>query len=137
MTEEKEAVLQERRRAVLDEQRNVTSRISDTCRYIGFGLLVVFYASRFGEPESASLQETYGRALYIIGLTGGLTIVFDYFQYVFGASAVQTALSRNDYMYDDHSIAYRGRRACFVLKQWSAGIGSLVLALAIGVRALL
>ena len=43
------------RRDLLDQKQEVTARISETTRYVGFGLLAVYYALRTaGAPVFAS-----------------------------------------------------------------------------------
>jgi hypothetical protein len=111
---------------VLEEKRFVTSRISETTRYLGFGLLATFYAiigSKDAFPQS--LEAAWLLPLKIMALCGIVAIFLDYLQYVFGRLAVQKALTREDnpYSYNKKWLSYRARQACFWSKQAAALAG--------------
>lgn len=118
------------REKILEEKKNVTSRISDTCRYIGFGLLAVYYTIMSGDNSFATnLQSgalTYW-ALQGIGIAGAVAILFDYLQYFFGSRAVEEALASETHQYNEDSCAYRARRLFYNLKQCSVGAGAVLL----------
>lgn len=117
-----------RRERVIDQKSEVTGRISDTCRVIGFGLLVFYFTVYLNEGEAADrLRTGNSLSLFIIGALGALTIIMDYLQYLFGSHAAQAALKNENHLYDDNSFAYRARNKCFIAKQVTAGSGSLVL----------
>lgn len=113
---------------VLDEKRTVTDRISETTRYIGFGLLAIFYGIvTSNEAFPRALQSQYPLVLKFIALCGFLAIVLDYLQYVFGRRATQNALSRTDapFHYNRTWFSYRARTWCFLVKQAAALLGSI------------
>ena len=113
---------------VLEEKRLVTSRISETTRYIGFGLLASFYGIvSSAEPFARNLFATHAYALKFMATWGFLAVFLDYLQYVFGRAAVQSALGRRDkpFTYNKGWISYRARHACFVAKQVAALVGSV------------
>lgn len=117
----------EERIKVLEEKKNVTGRISDTCRIVGFGLLTVFYSIKIGDGKLAELGIGHPCLIAAIGVLGFLVIVFDYLQYFFGSIAVEAALTSNS-RYDDNSFAYKARNFLFIVKQYAVllGVGVLV-----------
>lgn len=115
---------------MLDEKRLVTSRISETTRYIGFGLLATFYALlSSNDPFPAHLKADHSLALRLMALCGVVAVLFDYLQYVFGRRAVQNALDRKDkpFTYNRTWPSYRARQGCFWVKQAAALVGSFIL----------
>ena len=132
MTESKNGISDEERTAnrlkLLDEKRNVTGRISDTCRFIGFGLLAVFYAIKTGDGEFAkNLQTDHPNLVLVVGLLGGTAILLDYIQYLAGSFAVDRALKTDDQLYDDSDCAYAARRLAFTGKQLAILLGVVAL----------
>ena len=120
----------DKRRDILQQKQEVTTRISETTRYVGFGLLAVYYALRTADSSYAhGLAETYPWLLRLIGVSGLAAIILDYLQYVFGSRSVNEGLNRPSLDYDETSVWYRGRAITFVLKQWAALIGAASLAL--------
>jgi len=129
MTEEERA----KRSAILDEKRNVTSRISETTRYVGFGLMIAYYVIRSAESVlSKSISSAYPGALKIVGICGLAAVLLDYLQYWFGSRAVAEALSRESLDYNKNSFWYRGRAGAFALKQLFAIFGAIVLIILFG-----
>ena len=123
----------ERRARILAEKSNVTSKISDTTRFVAFGLLVAFYSvhSASGEGFAAGLKEHWV-LLLIMGLCASMAILCDYLQYFFGLRSVEEALKRDTVDYDDASFAYKARKATFYIKQWLVIAGAVVLVLMVG-----
>lgn len=81
-----------RRDRVIEEKKSVTGRISDTCRFVGFGLLAIFYALHTGENELAlRIRSEAPWKLFVMGAFGVLTILLDYLHYFFGSRAVTQA----------------------------------------------
>jgi hypothetical protein len=119
---------------VLEEKRFVTGRISETTRYLGFGLLATFYAI-ISSADAFPRQVEHGwpLALKIMALCGILAIFLDYLQYSFGRIAVQKALDRKDkpFLYNRKWLSYRGRQACFWSKQAMALAGWAIFILVI------
>jgi len=115
---------------VLEEKRFVTNRISETTRYLGFGLLASFYAIiSSADAYPRALATAYPLALQTMALAGMLAVVFDYLQYLFGRVAVQNALKRTDnpYAYNKKWFSWRAREVCFWAKQAMALLGSALL----------
>ena len=117
----------EERAKVLDEKRNVTGRISDTCRIVGFGLLTVFYTIKVGDEKLSTIDTTHSCLVLAVGIAGFAILVFDYLQYFFGSMAVEAAMKAKN-KYDEDSIAYKARKLFFYLKQYAVfvGVGLLV-----------
>jgi len=120
----------DKRRDILQQKQEVTTRISETTRYVGFGLLAVYYALRTADSAYAhGLAEAHPCLLRLMGVSGLGAIILDYLQYVLGSKSVNEALNRPSLDYDETSVWYRGRAITFVLKQWAALIGAASLAL--------
>lgn len=113
---------------ILDEKRNVTGRISETCRYVGFGLLVVYYAIQSGDSAfEERLRLDHSPLIYLVGACGVFSIAFDYLQYFFAARSVDEAYRRPTADFDPHSVAYKARQVFFYLKQIVAVLGASLL----------
>ena len=103
---------------VLEEKRHVSSRVSDLCRYIGFGLVaVVFVLLSSGSDYAKGVVSQHQNMLLFIGGTGCLTVIFDYLQFFAGYITVNRALKNTErnYNYDDKSLSYKIRNWCFIL----------------------
>jgi hypothetical protein len=74
--------------------------------------------------------------LHAIGFVGVTAILFDYLQYLFGARSVEEALKDPESKYNELSCAYKARILFFNLKQWTVGIGAVLLIAVIFVAAL-
>ena len=112
---------------VLEEKKNVTSRISDSCRVVGFGLLAVFYSVRVGGGEMEKIGTAHPYLVWAVGGFGFLSVLFDYLQYTFAAWAVGNALKTLDYKYDPNSYAYILRHYFYVAKQVAIILGVVAL----------
>ncbi len=107
-----------RRKGLLDDKQAVTSRISETCRYISFGLLAIFYTLH-------TTKDDYGRQILAKGpvllttmaLLAALSILCDYLQYFSGRQATERALMSDDQRYDTSWASYRLRGFFFIAKQ--------------------
>jgi hypothetical protein len=119
------------RERLLEQKKEVTSRISDLCRYIGFGLMIVFFTLKSGGFAKYLESPTTVQSvlIWVFGAAGALTIVSDYFQYVAANASVEAALRRKEQNYDEAAWAYRLRVWLFVVKQWLAAIGAIALAI--------
>src|SRR5262245_41224283 len=102
------ADLEQKRAKILDEKRNVTARISETTRFVGFGLVAIYYSIRTsGAPSFGSaLEMRFPTVVMLIGLLGVATVLLDYLQYWFGARSVDDALKRESLDYDTGSFWY-------------------------------
>lgn len=121
----------QREKALLNEKKFVTARISDTCRFIGFGLLAAFYAIVSSGQAPVSESNASARIfLWIAGVCGLLTVFLDYLQYVAGFVATNKAIlnSKGRYAYDRRWISYKMREFLFMAKQLTALSGGLAIA---------
>lgn len=115
------------RKAVLDEKRNVSSKISETTRYIGFGLIAAVYGVLTSDSSKIdSLFDASTTLLVISAVAGAVAIVFDYMQFVFGYWSVRQALRASDSKYNEEYFAYKLRARLFWLKQGFAFAGALL-----------
>lgn len=113
----------------LEEKRNVTGKVSEICRFIGFGLLIIYWTAQFGETklDLSGYGISSHRAIFLIGLSGGLAILADYIQYAAGAFAVKRALDNHPtYKYISNSWSYRARWLAYIVKQAMVFLGSMV-----------
>lgn len=121
------AKLEALRQIRLGEKNYVTGRIGETCRFIGFGVLAIFYTVLTSDkPFAQDIVTNHGIALYLTGLTGATAIFSDYLQYLCGAFAVEKALSREDgkLHYKKSWFSYKLRRIFYWTKQISALVAS-------------
>lgn len=103
--------------------------LSETSRFVGFGLLATFFAFRVGESAIAAPWVV----VTAIGALGVLAVFLDYLQYLFGylraRSAYKDALKikhkvKTDDWYSASTLAFRG-------KQIAALAGSAALLVAV------
>jgi hypothetical protein len=110
--------------------RNVTSRISETTRFVGFGLLAVYYTLKVGEGALATqLSARFPCLLGVVGIAGAAAVLLDYLQYWCGVHSANVALRRDDFTYDKRSGWYKARERTFLAKQVAAITGALALVL--------
>lgn len=109
------------RKAVLEQKQFVTGRISETVRYIGFGLLAIFYV--IVSSDSVFARGVVGgmnAELRAMAVCGVLALVLDYLQYIFGGIAVERALAgqgESANRYNKNWLVYRARGWCYWAKQ--------------------
>lgn len=104
-----------------DEKRRMSNRVSDLCRYIGFGVVAVTWTLVTSTSDFATGVTAEYRTWLMLSASGGiLTVLFDYLQYLAGYWSANEALSREDNLFDDASLAYKSRRILFWAKQASA-----------------
>lgn len=130
---------QKQRERALEEKKNVSLRISDLCRYIGFGLVAVVFTILSSDSKLIiGIYENYKGWLLIASVLGILTIILDYLQFLSGYRVVQKALGNieGDYLYDDTSFWYWLRNFAFMAKQISAFSGAIILVAVIGLSAI-
>ena len=117
--------------AVLEQKQFVTGRISETVRYVGFGLLAIFYAMISSDaPFAHALVATMSAHLLWMAICGALAVFFDYLQYLAGSIAVDRALTEgaaHDYNYNRNWLSYRARGLFFWIKQIAVIAGCLLL----------
>lgn len=123
-----------RQDAVIQQKQFVTSKVSETSRFIGFGLLAVFYTASISTDQFAvEVLNSNPWLAHLFGACGALTILFDYIQYVAGERAAERALRRSDdgqntFLYNKRWWQYRLREFSYRAKQVLALAGSCVLA---------
>lgn len=118
----------EKRGRIFDDLGDVTSRISETTRFVSFGLIAIYYTLRTStDGLGAELQNQFPRAVAVVGLCGAVALLLDYLQYWFGNRAGWEALDRPGISYSKRSFWYRARGWTFHIKQGFAVVGALVL----------
>lgn len=71
--------LKANRARLFAEKASVTGKISDTCRFVGFGLLAIFYTIKLDRKSLSPGLEALDPCLILaLGVSGGLAIFFDY-----------------------------------------------------------
>lgn len=107
-----------------------SARISETSRFVGFGLLAIFYAVKVGPTDSLTSNDCL---VTFAGTFGALAVLFDYLQYVSGYAMARSA-RRNppDYAYGSGlwgATLFAAKSWFFVLKQIAAVLGSIIVIL--------
>lgn len=118
-------------RAELDAEKDYySSRLSETSRFVGFGLLASYYALAVSPPNAFNANEWL---LMIVGLFGAFAVLFDYLQYVFGYAMARAAHRKGGeagpYTYNEGlaAILFGFKTIWFVAKQLAAGLGAAAL----------
>jgi hypothetical protein len=127
MTEDEQ---KDARKAVLEEKKHVSSKISDLSRYIGFGLVAVVYTILTSDSELViSIYRNYTSWLLGVAVLGIFTIILDYLQFLGGYFNVQNALKNKEgnYSYNNESCSYKLRDIAFKFKQVTAFLGAFIL----------
>ncbi len=126
------------RRVELEEK--LTTRISETSRYIGFGVVAWIFAVHTSSSPFATLYvKNYGFFVGLAGVAGLLTILFDYLQYIFGYRSVGIAMDNrsNNYQFEEGSAAYVLQKLTWAAKQWTAGAGAIIISVTFGMHIVL
>lgn len=93
------------KRALYDLQTSVTAKISDICRFIGLGLIAIFYTYK-----SVAIDDDFGwfnvALLYGVGILGVVSIFLDYVQYLLNYRAIDKAIASENGKYDDQKYSY-------------------------------
>jgi|SRR6056297_1370553 len=124
----------------LDQKSAVTSRISETSRLVGFGIVAWVFAIHTSQTSFAvSYVSSYKLWINIAGFGGMLTIVFDYLQYLCAYSSVNHSLTRSDqdYSYNKNHAGYVFQNIFFVGKQVCAVAASLIVVVTFGLSVIL
>lgn len=124
------AQLEARRAIIREEKSYLTSRMSESCRYVGFGLLAIFYTIRSAGADNTfaqSLMSDHAAVVFLVGAFGAITILLDYLQYFFGQHSAVVALKSHDALYNPASLSYQGRMFCYATKQITVAVGSALL----------
>jgi len=119
------------RRAALDEKHFVTNRISESVRYVGFGLLAIFYAVVSSDSRFAGrITHDMPLELRAIAMSGAAAVLLDYLQYLCAGIVIEAAIRRTGEganLADRESLAYAGRTIFYWVKQVPAVIGCVLL----------
>lgn len=119
----------------LDQKAAVTSRISETSRLVGFGIVAWVFAVHTSQTDFAiSYVTSFKFWINVAGFGGMLAIVFDYLQYLCAYSSVNHALKRadKDYAYNKNHAGYLFQGFFFVAKQVCAVVASLLVVVTFG-----
>ncbi|MFD2741679.1 hypothetical protein ACFSUD_19160 [Sulfitobacter aestuarii] len=114
----------------IDRKTEVTSRISETSRFVGVGIVAwVFAQHASGEKFALDYLANFGAIVRFAGVLGVLVIVFDYLQYIAAYFSVRAALRNEEssYAYDASSIAMRAQTFFFWAKQIAAVVAALII----------
>ena len=124
----------------LDHKIAVTARISETSRFVGFGIVAWLFAVNTSESSfAAGYVESYKFWLNVAGIAGFLTIVADYLQYLAAYFSVNRALERehDNYKFDHKHFAYLAQRFLFWAKQAFAVVGSVLVSITFALNSIL
>ena len=118
-----------RRRQKIQEDKDFTSaRISESTRYVGFGLAALTVAMLTSDAAFPKrLIANFEWFVVVASALGCLTIILDYLHYLFGYLASEQAADNRDgdYGYLTQSGYYRARRYFFLAKQITALVGAV------------
>jgi uncharacterized membrane protein len=111
--------------AAIDRRQLAANRISEMCKYIGFGLLALAVATN--SPISRSSEHTLIANLFAfaISLAGLLTIALEYANTlcIYLAADAATKDDAHKHLYNQESLSMRLSKVFFVGKQISAIFG--------------
>ena len=114
--------LRDKEAILYDKKSSHSGKISESCRFIGFGLVAFYYGLVTSNPPTEAHW-----AIVWIGIFGVLTLVADYFQYLGGYFAVKAALKNSNRNFIQSSLAYRTQSYMFGIKQLLAIAGAIAL----------
>lgn len=124
----------------LEQKAAVTGRLSETTRFVGFGIIAWVFAVQSSDAAfSKSYVTQYEVWLNSAGVLALLSIVCDYFQYLCAYMSVKHALGRREkgYKYDRNHAAYLLQSICFVVKQIAVGLGAITVILTFALHVIL
>ena len=113
---------------IQDDKDYTSSLISSQTRYIGFLLASAYFMFLTSNNDTVKeIYESYKFFLFISGMTGCLTILFDLIQYLAGYKCSHKADKSSDKMYDKEWLCYKIRVISFYTKQITAVTGAIIL----------
>lgn len=121
--------MSDERKKILEEKAKCSSKVSDLCRYIGFGLAAVSFSILTStSPFSISLFKAFKVPLICSAVCGIVVIVLDYMQYLSGYYSADKALKNtiHEYKYETEWFSYRLRIWSFRSKQLLAFVGAVI-----------
>lgn len=113
----------------LEQKGVVTSRLSETTRFVAFGIVAWVFAVQASDAEfSTSYVSSYEIWVNLAGVLAVISIASDYFQYLSAYLSVKHALTRKNegYKYNKNHPSYFFQLCFFALKQISVGTGALI-----------
>jgi len=125
----KETTKQQTKLDRIRHKTDVTARISETSRFIGFGVVAwVFVQHSSPSDFSLSYVSEFGVFVRAAGVLGVVSILFDYLQYLAALAVAKKALNNesDDYAYDQSYWASRLQSFFFWGKQFSVLTASLI-----------
>ncbi|WP_157937674.1 hypothetical protein [Oceaniglobus roseus] len=129
MTEEEK---HEARKQRLEQKSAVTMRLSETTRFVAFGIIAWVFAVQSSDAEfSKSYISEYEIWVNAAGVLAIFSIASDYFQYLSAYVSVKHALTRKGegYQYNKNHPAYLLQLTFFIIKQIAVGLGAVIVAL--------
>jgi hypothetical protein len=116
-------------RELLDDSQIITSRISDTCRFVAFGLLAACYTIRSADNAFAKgiREGDVMNVVWAIGIAAALALVADYLQYFFAHISNKAAQRSKKQEYDHEACSARAREFFFISKQVLTFAGAVAL----------
>lgn len=115
-------------RVLIEQGLAVTAQASDNARYIGFGLMIAYFAIRTSTSTlTERLSSDQPIMLGLVAFFGAVAVLFDHIQYWAGAASNEDARNRKTKDYDTSLFSYKLRERAYKWKQWIAFAGSLLL----------
>jgi hypothetical protein len=103
---------EDRRKRLCDFKEKVSTKLSDIVRFIGLGLIAVFYTIKNGTAYK-TFDHTQTYLLYFVWISGVISILLDYVQYVANYASVDAALRKENLKYEKESCPYRAAEFAF------------------------
>jgi len=118
------------RESVLDEKNYCSSKVSEQCRYVGFGLTIACFSLLTSTSVFAQdFVQQFKFHLICSTILGCLSVLFDTIQYIAGYWNVLSTFKKgeksNEFDYDDDSWCYQLRDAMYRIKQITVLVGSI------------
>lgn len=115
----------------LEQKSVVTSRLSETSRFLAFGVIAWVFAVQSSDAKfSISYVAAFEVWVNVAGALAVVSIACDYFQYLSAYFSVKHALTRKEYAYryNKNHPAYLLQFLFFVVKQVTVGISAFMVA---------
>ncbi|MFT6459912.1 hypothetical protein [Pseudophaeobacter arcticus] len=128
------------RKARVAHKVAVTSRISETSRFVGFGIVAWVFAVHTSDAVFATKYiASYELWVNVAGFLGMLAIVFDYLQYLCAYLSVKHSLTRKDnfFQFDKNHPSYLLQSVFFGAKQVCAIVSSIIISITFGMSVVL
>ena len=123
----------------LEQKTTVTSRLSESTRFVAFGIVAWVFAVQASDASfSKSYVLSYEGWINLAGALAVLSIACDYLQYLCAYFSVEHALKRKDqaYKFNRRHPSYLLQNLFFWIKQLSVGAGAVQVAVTFTVHAL-